>query len=333
MGKSKKKQAKEPEPEVFHVECILAARVEDSGDWEYLVKWGGYGDEDNTGVANCQELLQRFWEHVGMDNEDYQVGYEIHAKESYIKQEKAQFKKKFGKEIEREKGLDRKSEDAYLPKTKFERKKGSQKKNNSLKGKGKQKAQRVLLSDSSEDDTPLSSTSKPPTTGTKRKRSPSTLSSDSDKPLFKKAASSQPERDIKGKGKQKELSTASEKDNATSLFSDRESSPDIAPKSKVGKAASSKPDLHIQTAFNSKEPDPMPPSAADLFPLKSAVSQTASQPTPDVPQVPTPTTAQASTPTTAQVSTTRDCTSSDTHNFSEKAAHLILQSSAADTND
>ncbi|KAK0198588.1 hypothetical protein F5146DRAFT_996041 [Armillaria mellea] len=275
-------------------------------DWEYLVKWGGYGDEENSwepasGVANCQQLLKRFWAHVGTDNEDYHIGYEIHAKEGWIRYEKAQFKKKFGKEIEKEQALDRKSEDAYLPQTKFERKKSSQKKNSSLKGKGKQKAR--VLSDSSEDDTPLSSMSKTLTAGMKRKRSQSTLSSDSDRPLFKKPANSQPDRDIKGKGKRKENSIAPNENIASSLFSDRESSPDIVSESRVEKVALSKPDLHIQTAFNSKEPDPAPPSAPDPAPPKRAVSLTASQPTPDVLQVPTPTTAQASTPTVPQKQT------------------------------
>ncbi|PBK77074.1 hypothetical protein ARMSODRAFT_259656 [Armillaria solidipes] len=113
MGKSKKKQAKEPKEEVFHVECILAARVESMGevaDWVYFIMlgflrvliWCSFIWEPASGVANCQQLLKRFWQHVGTDNEDYQTGYEIHAKEGWIRQEKAQFKKKFGKEIERE---------------------------------------------------------------------------------------------------------------------------------------------------------------------------------------------------------------------------------------
>ncbi|KAK0473231.1 hypothetical protein IW261DRAFT_1505036 [Armillaria novae-zelandiae] len=271
MAKSKKKQTKEPKEEVFHVECILAARVESTGDW-----WGGYDDEENSwepasGVANCQALLKKFWAHVGTDNEDYHSGYEIHAKESWIRHEKAQFKKKFGKEIEREQALDKKTEDDFLPQTKFERKKISQKKNPSLKGKGKQKA---------------------------RRRSQSTLSSDSDRPLFKKLVNSQPGRDIKGKGKQKENSTVPDENNASSLFSDKELSPDIVSGSRVEKDASSKPDLYIQTAFTSKEPHPTPPS-----PPQSAVNQTASEPTPDVPQVPTPTTAQASTSTIPQKQT------------------------------
>ncbi|KAK0505945.1 hypothetical protein EDD18DRAFT_1121334 [Armillaria luteobubalina] len=144
--------------------------------------------------------------------------------------------------------------------------------------------------------------SKAPTAGTKRKRSQSTLSSDSDRPLFKKPANSQPDKDIKGKGKQKENS-APDKNTASSLFSDQESSPDVILEATVEKDVSSKPDLRIQTAFNSKEPDSAPPSIPDPSPPKSAVSQTASQPTPNVPQVPTPTTAQASTPTIPQKQT------------------------------
>ncbi|KAF5377681.1 hypothetical protein D9615_005211 [Tricholomella constricta] len=124
MGKHKKKE----EEEVYHVEVITKARVaivssdeEDSNEdettkkkrkkkgkgkakadirWEYYVKWAGYDSDSNSwepgeNVAGCQRLLHSFWEHIGTDNADYYVGYEVTASDKWIKREKKYFHREF----------------------------------------------------------------------------------------------------------------------------------------------------------------------------------------------------------------------------------------------
>ncbi|PPQ95658.1 hypothetical protein CVT26_008687 [Gymnopilus dilepis] len=110
MGKRKKaKKAKEEESEGFPVEVITKARVvpvdDDDVDevssktkekrrhqdakWEYYVKWAGYGEDQNSwepeeNLESCERLLASFWRHVGMDDEDYPIGYVVKAKKSWI---------------------------------------------------------------------------------------------------------------------------------------------------------------------------------------------------------------------------------------------------------
>ncbi|KAF8640769.1 hypothetical protein AX17_000419 [Amanita inopinata Kibby_2008] len=125
-----RKKAKTEEPEVYHVEVITAARVApvtDSTDdepeastgnprkkkkdrwtarWEYFVKWAGYDSDQNSwepeeNVADCQRLLASFWEHIGLDNEDYPVGYTVPAKEHWIKREKKFFAREYSNAQER----------------------------------------------------------------------------------------------------------------------------------------------------------------------------------------------------------------------------------------
>jgi len=40
--------------------------------------------EPEENLEACSRLLGSFWEHVGMDNSDYQIGYEIKAKKDWI---------------------------------------------------------------------------------------------------------------------------------------------------------------------------------------------------------------------------------------------------------
>ncbi|CAA7266639.1 unnamed protein product [Cyclocybe aegerita] len=97
----KKRSRKEPEQEVFHVEVIKEARVfrdEDDGHarWQYLVKWANYDSDSNTweperNLSGCGRLLQSFWNHIGIDEQDYEVGYVAKATPSWIKQEKEFF--------------------------------------------------------------------------------------------------------------------------------------------------------------------------------------------------------------------------------------------------
>ncbi|KAG6861207.1 hypothetical protein C0995_002556 [Termitomyces sp. Mi166 len=120
--------------EVYHVEVITRARVappssdeeneDDQGmpmkrrkkgknkelkkpKWEYLVEvcavlanssrvmlnilpW-----EPEENVAGCQRLLASFWAHVGTDDNDYDIGYEVAADEKWIKKEKRFFRKEY----------------------------------------------------------------------------------------------------------------------------------------------------------------------------------------------------------------------------------------------
>ncbi|KAG1757322.1 hypothetical protein EDB19DRAFT_1623851 [Suillus lakei] len=84
MGRKKK-----VEQEVYHVEVITKARVSDEGDWEYYVKWAGYDSDADTwepqqNVKQCDRLLCSFWDHIGTDDGDYPVGYEIAARDHWI---------------------------------------------------------------------------------------------------------------------------------------------------------------------------------------------------------------------------------------------------------
>ncbi|KAG6381397.1 hypothetical protein JVT61DRAFT_5811 [Boletus reticuloceps] len=84
-----KKKRVEEEEEVYHVEVITKARVNEDGDWEYHVKWAGYASDADSwepaeNVKQCDRLLTSFWKHVGTDDNDYPVGYETAAKEDWI---------------------------------------------------------------------------------------------------------------------------------------------------------------------------------------------------------------------------------------------------------
>ncbi|KAF8559316.1 hypothetical protein OG21DRAFT_1493233 [Imleria badia] len=93
------RKTKVEEEEVYHVEVITKAR-------EYHVKWAGYeSDADSwepTGnVQQCDRLLASFWKHVGTDDEDYPIGYEIAATEDWINKEKRYFQETFLKSSKR----------------------------------------------------------------------------------------------------------------------------------------------------------------------------------------------------------------------------------------
>ncbi|KAN0100824.1 hypothetical protein V8E55_000808 [Tylopilus felleus] len=104
--RKKVEEEEEEEEEVFHVEVITKARVSDEGDWEYFVKWAGYNSdsdswEPSSNVQQCDRLLESFWKHVGMDNEDYAIGHVIEAKEDWIEREKRYFQDTFVKRSKR----------------------------------------------------------------------------------------------------------------------------------------------------------------------------------------------------------------------------------------
>ncbi|KAH9947674.1 hypothetical protein B0H21DRAFT_737547 [Amylocystis lapponica] len=90
----KKKQIAEEsssEEEQFHVEVILAAKVNEDGGW-----WANYDSDSNRERSGCDRLLNSFWHHVGLDDEDYNEGYEVRAEDEWIDKEKLYFAQTFG---------------------------------------------------------------------------------------------------------------------------------------------------------------------------------------------------------------------------------------------
>ncbi|KAJ7854441.1 hypothetical protein B0H14DRAFT_3650532 [Mycena olivaceomarginata] len=111
QNKKRKRKASEEGEEDFAVEVITHARFADASKqeegWEYLVKWDGYDDdtwESAANLATCQRLLASFWGDVG--NEDYKEGTVVAASETWIEQERKQFKIEVMMEM---KGADKKA--------------------------------------------------------------------------------------------------------------------------------------------------------------------------------------------------------------------------------
>jgi hypothetical protein len=40
--------------------------------------------EPHENVKECDRLLKSFWDHIGVDNNDYPLGYEVQAKPKWI---------------------------------------------------------------------------------------------------------------------------------------------------------------------------------------------------------------------------------------------------------
>ncbi|KAF5373542.1 hypothetical protein D9758_000846 [Tetrapyrgos nigripes] len=110
MGRSRKKarvqkMQEEEEQEsdkvpIYEVEVITSARVNEDGEWEYYVKWHGYGPEEDCwepaeNVKNCTRLLKAFWKEVGVDSEDYFPGYVTSASKEWIARERKRAQKEF----------------------------------------------------------------------------------------------------------------------------------------------------------------------------------------------------------------------------------------------
>ncbi|KAF9243890.1 hypothetical protein BU15DRAFT_59727 [Melanogaster broomeanus] len=53
--------------------------------------------EPAENVKQCDRLLASFWKHVGTDDEDYPIGYEVAAREDWINKEKRYFAETFAK--------------------------------------------------------------------------------------------------------------------------------------------------------------------------------------------------------------------------------------------
>ncbi|TEB23318.1 hypothetical protein FA13DRAFT_1818467 [Coprinellus micaceus] len=117
------RKAKEEMEQTYDVEVITAARVVAPDDeaqspkkkkkkskkvvglWEYYVKWYGYSEIHDSWqpAANldCEALIERFWEAVGIDDEDYPIGVELHAPDEWIDREAARFRREHEKEEKR----------------------------------------------------------------------------------------------------------------------------------------------------------------------------------------------------------------------------------------
>ncbi|KAK7057558.1 hypothetical protein R3P38DRAFT_3169079 [Favolaschia claudopus] len=67
--------------------------------WEYLIKWAGYGDDENSwepvqGLSACKRLLLSFWEQVGTDSFlTRATGFEVEPNTEWIVQQKLNFAK------------------------------------------------------------------------------------------------------------------------------------------------------------------------------------------------------------------------------------------------
>ncbi|KAH7869770.1 uncharacterized protein C8R40DRAFT_710432 [Lentinula edodes] len=83
-------EEEEDEEEEYQVEYLKGAKVDDDGEWRYLVKWHGYDEpkhdtwEPEEHIANCQRLLASFWQEIGTDDKDYDPGYQCAPSEAWI---------------------------------------------------------------------------------------------------------------------------------------------------------------------------------------------------------------------------------------------------------
>ncbi|KAL1715941.1 hypothetical protein EV715DRAFT_206527 [Schizophyllum commune] len=77
----------------YEIATIVHARVKaDNSGWEYLIKWVGFGDEENSYIDDAQMLgasllLNSFWTDIGFDNKDYQAGEILEPSEEWQKRQ------------------------------------------------------------------------------------------------------------------------------------------------------------------------------------------------------------------------------------------------------
>ncbi|KAG6850314.1 hypothetical protein H0H93_014889 [Arthromyces matolae] len=148
---------------------------------EYLVKWAGYDSKHNSwepeeNVAGCQRLLASFWNHVGTDDGDYLVGYEVAADEKWIKKEKRFFQKEYNEAEEKLRRQRKKDDQQHKKKTKKKKVSKEEALGRSASTKSRTTSLAVSDQDLDSDDKPLFEVS------SKRKRKVSETSDD-DVPL------------------------------------------------------------------------------------------------------------------------------------------------------
>ncbi|TCD70074.1 hypothetical protein EIP91_005056 [Steccherinum ochraceum] len=104
------------EEEQFQVEVILKARVGEDAEWEYYVKWAGFGEDANSwepeaNLEGCQRLRDSFWLDIGMDEDHYPIGHVAEASKEWIAREKKYFASTFDPDPKPEKKKKRKKKD------------------------------------------------------------------------------------------------------------------------------------------------------------------------------------------------------------------------------
>ncbi|KAL1669543.1 hypothetical protein GGF50DRAFT_110248 [Schizophyllum commune] len=86
--------------ELYEIETIVHARVKaDNRGWEYLIKFVGFGDEENiyiddTQMSGAAPLLNSFWNDIGYDNKDYQAGEILAPSKEWQKRQRKEVRRR-----------------------------------------------------------------------------------------------------------------------------------------------------------------------------------------------------------------------------------------------
>ncbi|KAF9535810.1 hypothetical protein CPB83DRAFT_842386 [Crepidotus variabilis] len=240
-GKRKRSKKTPEEDNNFHVEVITKARValDDNNEscWEYRVKWAGYDTdtwEPTQNLISCNRLVDSFWQDIGTDNEDYQVGEVLEPSPQWIESEKKYFRTHYlGSLSNKErKRLETKMARLEESKTTAEWSKSG----TSISSSKNRRSETVEESDS-EDDAPLQETSSPSSlkiklpSKKKRKIVESDAEESDEQPLAASKKAQSAKRQTSGpssKGKEKgDVPLVVKQKSQSSLFSPP-SSPNVA---------------------------------------------------------------------------------------------------------
>ncbi|KAI0651606.1 hypothetical protein C8Q79DRAFT_996983 [Trametes meyenii] len=99
VQRASRESSEEPQfvVEVIKAARLVRAGVSREGTYPFRVYWANYPSDDDTWEPeghledNCKRLLDSFWDDVGVDDEDYFEGYNVQATPSWIKKEKKLF--------------------------------------------------------------------------------------------------------------------------------------------------------------------------------------------------------------------------------------------------
>ncbi|KAL1708107.1 hypothetical protein EV121DRAFT_287934 [Schizophyllum commune] len=86
--------------ELYEIETIVHTRVKaDNSGWEYLIKFVGFGDEENiyiddTHLSDAALLLDSFWSDIGYDNKDYQPGEILAPSKEWQKRQRKEVRRR-----------------------------------------------------------------------------------------------------------------------------------------------------------------------------------------------------------------------------------------------